>query len=102
MRLKGKIALITGGANGIGLATAERFAKEGAKIILWDMSDNGANVVERLKKGRHFQKISVTEMDEGTNSRSQHVNILAGSIFLINNARHHADRHYSRCRSRVG
>ncbi len=67
MRLKNKIALITGGANGIGLATTERFAKEGAKIILWDVSGKGNDVVELLKKEGHeaiFKKVSVTNEDE--------------------------------------
>jgi 3-oxoacyl-[acyl-carrier protein] reductase len=67
MRLKNKIALITGGANGIGLATANRFAKEGAKIILWDLSDKGAEVVERLKQEGHdatFTKVSVADQDQ--------------------------------------
>ena len=50
MRLKDKIAVITGGANGIGLATTERFVKEGAKVILWDVSGEGNEVAERLKK----------------------------------------------------
>ena len=50
MRLKDKIALITGGGSGIGLATTERFVKEGAKVILWDVSDKGNDVAERLKK----------------------------------------------------
>lgn len=64
MRLKDKVALITGGANGIGLATAQRFAKEGAKIILWDISNKGNEVVEQLKKEGHratFTKISVAD-----------------------------------------
>ncbi|HET7002674.1 MAG TPA: SDR family NAD(P)-dependent oxidoreductase, partial [Puia sp.] len=64
MRLHNKVALVTGGANGIGLATVERFAKEGAKIILWDLTDKGNNIAENLKKaGREvlFQKVSVTE-----------------------------------------
>jgi 3-oxoacyl-[acyl-carrier protein] reductase len=67
MRLNKKTALITGGANGIGLATAERFAKEGAKIILWDLSDKGEEVAGRLRKEGHeaiFKKVSVANEDE--------------------------------------
>jgi 3-oxoacyl-[acyl-carrier protein] reductase len=37
VKLEKKVALITGGAGGIGLATAERFAKEGARVVLWDL-----------------------------------------------------------------
>ena len=52
MRLKDKTALITGAANGIGLATTLRFAREGAKIILWDVSDKGDEIAEKLRKER--------------------------------------------------
>ena len=35
--LKGKVAIITGGAGGIGYAVAERFLDSGASVVLWDM-----------------------------------------------------------------
>ncbi len=89
MRLKGKIALITGGANGIGLATAERFAKEGAKIILWDLSDQGNDVADRLKKEGHeviFKKISVTNEDAVQKAVGEAREHFGRIDILINNA----------------
>ena len=89
MRLKDKIALITGGANGIGLATATRFAKEGAKIIMWDISDRGNDVVDRLKKEGYqaiFKKISVTNEAEVQRAVAEAHNHFSGIDILINNA----------------
>ncbi len=89
MRLKNKVALITGGANGIGLATAQHFAREGAKIILWDLSEKGKAVVEDLKKQGYeaiFSKISVADQEQvfqGVSDAHKHF----GRIdILINNA----------------
>ena len=89
MRLKNKIALITGGANGIGLATAERFAKEGAKIILWDVSDQGNEIAERLKIEGHeiiFKKVSVTNQDEVQKAMTEAHEHFGRIDILINNA----------------
>src|SRR5215467_16091282 len=89
MRLKDKIALITGAANGIGLATTERFAKEGAKIIMWDVSDKGNDVAERLKKDGVdiiFKKVSVTSADEVQGAVAEALKHFGRIDILINNA----------------
>lgn len=50
-RLSGKVAIITGSTSGLGAATAERFAAEGASVVVSGRSaERGALVVERIRK----------------------------------------------------
>ena len=54
MNLKHKHVLITGGAKGIGLATAKRILNEGANVILWDFKeDDLLQTVRDLKEQGH-------------------------------------------------
>ena len=48
LEINGHSALITGGASGIGLATAEAFCREGCSVILWDYSPQVADVAHQL------------------------------------------------------
>ncbi len=61
-RFADRVALITGGASGIGLAVAERMAREGARVIIWDI-DHGkrAAAAERLGAAAFCQAVDVTD-----------------------------------------
>ena len=89
MRLKDKVAIVTGGASGIGLATVNRFVKEGAKVALWDLSEKGADVAADLVKAGHsvsYSKVSVAHKSQVEKATEEALKKFGRVDILINNA----------------
>ena len=62
-RLDGKVAVVTGGASGMGAATVRRFVAEGAKVVIADLQEDKANaiVLELGADNVAFQRVDVTQ-----------------------------------------
>ncbi|MDX2127437.1 MAG: 3-oxoacyl-[acyl-carrier-protein] reductase [Chloroherpetonaceae bacterium] len=89
-RLENKVAIITGGAQGIGKATALKFAAEGAKLIIWDMNEEkGILFTEDLSKmGAQalFQKVNVSSFESVSLALQSALQVFSHIDILINNA----------------
>nr|MBP7543815.1 SDR family NAD(P)-dependent oxidoreductase [Ignavibacteriaceae bacterium] len=86
-RLDGKVAIITGGARGIGKAAALRFIEEGAKVVVWDVNEElGNQLVAELGENSFFVKVDVTDLDSTTEAAGKTVEKFGTIDILINNA----------------
>jgi len=88
MRLKDKVAIITGAARGIGAAFALGFAKEGAKVAIGDIRDGGriAADIEKIGGQAIYVKTDVTKQDECDALAKAAADRFGGIDILINNA----------------
>ena len=67
MRFEGKVAIITGGAGGIGKATAELIAREGGKVLIADMAQEGVDVAAEMKANGlevEFLNVDISQEDQ--------------------------------------
>jgi NAD(P)-dependent dehydrogenase (short-subunit alcohol dehydrogenase family) len=85
MRLKGKRAFITGGASGLGLAMANRFVEEGAKVVIADI--NGKEAAEVAAKGGFgYVTGDVSKLSDAKRMVDEALAQLGGMEILVNNA----------------
>ena len=89
-RFDGRVALITGGASGIGKATAKRIAAEGGSVVIADLQEEaGAAVVEEIERGggkARFVHLNVTDEDGWQNAVASAIEAFGGLDILVNNA----------------
>ncbi|MEC1373924.1 3-oxoacyl-ACP reductase FabG [Heyndrickxia oleronia] len=90
MRLKDKVAIITGAANGIGFAAAKRFAEEGAKVVIADFNEaEGVMRQTELNEEGYdviFVQVDVSNKDSVGMMVEQVVSTFGTVDILINNA----------------
>ena len=85
MELTNKVALITGGASGLGLATAELLIKSGAKVVVLDLNEENAKAAsESLGENASYAIANVTEEESVTSAIQETVNKFGGLHIAVN------------------
>ncbi|NDC50117.1 MAG: beta-ketoacyl-ACP reductase [Burkholderiaceae bacterium] len=93
MRLRNKVALITGAAKGIGFATAKRFTEEGAKVMLADLNEGAVmEAVGQLKNAEPYvlnvtDRASIQSAVDDIIAKHQRIDILINNAGITQDAR---------------
>ena len=89
-KLENKVAIITGGAAGIGKATATLFAHEGAKVVIWDLDEIRGNELAKELTAKNliacFEKVNTANYNEIENAAKAVFDKFGSIDILINNA----------------
>lgn len=86
-RLKGKVAVITGGASGIGRGTVERFVAEGARVLIADIKDDeGQALAAQIGADAAYHRCDVMQEAEIEATMAKAVETFGGLDILFNNA----------------
>lgn len=87
MKLKDQVAMVTGGAQGIGLACVERLVEDGCKVAVLDVNaEKGAEVVSRLGHGTSFIHCDVGDSSAVADAVKQVVSHFGALNIAVNNA----------------
>ena len=87
MRLDNKVAIISGAASGMGAATARRFAKEGAKVVIADqLTAEGQDVANEIGAAAVFMPLNVTDESNWRKVVADTVARFGRLDILVNNA----------------
>jgi acetoin reductase-like protein len=87
MRLKDKVAIVTGGARGIGAAICRRYADEGARVAVADLLEEEANALaEEIGRGAFGVRLDVTQRRSIDAAVAKVVDQAGGVDILVNNA----------------
>ncbi|MFC5181068.1 glucose 1-dehydrogenase [Actinomadura harenae] len=85
--LDGKVAIVTGGARGMGKAHVRRFVAEGARVVAGDLLEEaGAKLAADLGDAVRFVRMDVTRPDDWANAVRTAVETYGGLHVLVNNA----------------
>ena len=86
-RLEGKVAIVTGGAQGMGAATARLFAAEGARVVIGDVvEDKGQAVAAALGGKARFQRLDVRSEEDWADAVAAATDAFGTVDILVNNA----------------
>lgn len=86
-RLKDKVAVVTGGASGIGEATVRKFVAEGAKVVIGDLNkERGQALAKELAPAAIFVPIDVTKANDWEEVKKQTIEAFGTVDVLVNNA----------------
>ncbi len=86
-QLDGKVALITGGARGMGKAHVRRFLDEGAKVVFGDvLEEEGAKLAADLGDGARFVRMDVSREDDWQHAAETATTTFGALNVLVNNA----------------
>ena len=86
--LNNRVAVVTGGAQGFGLAITERFLEAGAKVIIWDIDESAAKgAIDKVKSGNLSHQIVDVTNFEMVNKNLEEIEKKHGKIdIFVNNA----------------